>query len=106
MIYLASPYSHPSSTVRALRYHAVAEFVAKRFGTDVIFSPIVYTHYMADMNALPTDAASWQNFNDNMQRAASETWVLKLPGWGQSLGVTHEIEYARALGQDVIYFEA
>jgi hypothetical protein len=106
MIYLASPYSHPDAAVRQQRYEAVATFVAERFGGRVIFSPIVYSHNMAVAYDLPLDAAAWQRFNNAMQYAAKETWVLMLPGWEQSRGVQYEIEFAKQFDHEITYVEA
>lgn len=106
MIYLASPYSHKHAYMRALRYKAVEKFVAERFGHAIIFSPILYTHHMARRQELPTDAASWKFFNDQMMNLATIMWVLMIPGWKESLGVQNEIAYANDIGLPIEYIEA
>ena len=97
-IYLASPYSDRDSTVEAYRYQEAMRFCAEQMTSRPhihIFSPIVYGHQMAKQYDLPGDAAWWQNFNLKFMNNCSQMWVLKLPGWDTSLGVTAEIEYAR-----------
>lgn len=106
MIYLASPYSHPIQRFRDARYLAVERFVAERFGKQIIFSPILYTHNMAKAHVLPTDAESWRFFNDQMMHLATVMWVLKLHAWQESLGVQHEIAYAKDIGLPIEYIEA
>jgi hypothetical protein len=106
MIYLASPYSHPRPDIRAMRYEAAAALVAKHFGKLTIFSPIVYTHHMAKTHTLPLDAESWKHFNEEMMMLCDAIWVLMLPGWRESIGVTAEIAFAERLNQPIQYIEA
>lgn len=106
MIYLASPYSHPRSDIRAMRYEAAEAYVARHFGKLVIFSPIVYTHHMAKTHQLPLDAAAWEHFNHEMMELASSIHVLMLPGWKDSLGVQAEIAWGEAREYEIKYIEA
>lgn len=106
MIYLASPYSDPSPIVREHRFEVAQYFTAywlKR-GT-IVFSPIVYCHDLAIAHSLPTDFAFWQNFNEKMLNRATELWVLRLPGWENSIGVNSEILRASALALPVTYHD-
>lgn len=104
MIYLASPYSHPDPAIRWRRYHAAARFVAQEIwlGTP-LFSPICYAHHMANEHGLPLDAESWRPFNEYMIRNSYEMWVLRSPGWEESLGVNMEIDFAHQLNIPVIF---
>jgi len=36
---------------------------------------------------------------------AEELWVLMLPGWGGSVGVSAEIDYAKNIGLHIIYHQ-
>ena len=106
MIYLASPYSSPIPEAQHHRFVSARNFVAHCFNEGVaVFSPVVYAHEMAGAVGLPTDANSWYNFNIAMQRQAEATFVLLLPGWKESKGVTAEIRIANLLRMPVAYFD-
>jgi len=104
MIYLASPYSHPDPIVRRLRYEQTRRFTheAIQLGA-VLFSPIVYCHHFSTEHGAPTDAASWQAFNEWMMSRSEACWVLTLPGWAESVGVTAEIRYFQSTDKPVFY---
>ena len=105
MIYLASPYSSPIPEAHQLRFEkaraACVHFMAQ--GVNV-FSPIVYAHEMASAFALRTDANFWFKFNSDMIRASEAMFVLCLPGWESSKGVTIEIKQARAVLMPLHFF--
>ena len=106
MIYLASPYSDPSPGVRELRFVLAREATLKllqRGSSQVIFSPIVYSHQFA--NSLGGDFGSWKEFDLSMIDIADEVWVLKLDGWEQSHGVWNEIENAKLNDKPVKYLD-
>ena len=95
-IYLASPYSHESETIRHLRFKAVEKVTvyllkARRW----VYSPIVHCHELSVANRLPSDAAHWEDYNKCMLSSAHEMYILELPGWEKSKGVTMERAYAR-----------
>lgn len=104
MIYLASPYSHPSVTTMLARYYAAKKFTTKQLQSGVaIFSPIVYGRQME--GEMGTAAADWASFNDNMLPLCEEVWVLCLQGWMDSIGVAAEIKLAELHDIPVRYFE-
>jgi hypothetical protein len=96
MIYLASPYSHPSEIIRHRRYLIVSEFVWQTMQEKNIclFSPIVYCHEFSRLYKAPTDAGFWTWFNLRMFDCCDELWILSLSGWQTSIGVTEEIRWA------------
>lgn len=104
MIYLASPYSHPSEAVREHRFIMARHFTVQmiRLGKP-IFSPIVYGKEMESQ--IGTDFISWQRLNDAMIRACSMFLVLRLDGWEESGGVEHEIKLAKSLGLTINYVD-
>lgn len=103
MIYLASPYSHPSPNVRELRFRKTAEFMLKQAAKGTfIFSPIVYLHSISWMIPETFDV---QAFDDRCLRACSSLWVLKLPGWEESVGIRHELALAQKLELPVTFLE-
>lgn len=104
MIYLASPYSHASPTVRQERYEAARDYTAQCIHEGQrIFSPIVYAHELAIFHNLPFTADYWEQFNREMILAAGKVRVLKLSGWDLSLGVRSEIALATGLSIPVEY---
>jgi hypothetical protein len=107
MIYLASPYSAPAQPgLEVWRFNETARFVAHHFRLGVpLFSPIVYCHAVARQNRLPGHADFWKFLNDEMLSRASEMWILMLPGWKESKGITYELEYAINAGIEIRYKE-
>jgi nucleoside 2-deoxyribosyltransferase len=104
MIYLASPYSHPSADVRHDRFLAAKAATLRLLKAGhLVFSPIVYGHQFADL--LGTDFEAWRTFDLAMIDRCAELWVLKLGGFSQSSGVWNEIEYANAIGKPVKYLD-
>lgn len=97
MIYLASPYSHPDELIRRTRFLLAEEFVAKHF-PEHIYSPIVHYHELAIRHSLPTDFETWRRINFDMIRRADEFWILDIPGWEDSKGVTGETKFAMECG--------
>lgn len=101
MIYLASPYTG-SAIAETNRAIAVRSFVEDMLWEGLpVFSPIVYTAAFPDF---PGHFEAWQFLNDTAIANCTELWVLCLPGWEASRGVTHEIALARQLGKTVRYF--
>lgn len=104
MIYIASPYSHPSAYVRALRYKQVRLFTMAAIKNGfAAFSPIMYMHEAAVEYDLPKDAAFWHNFNMQFLRKADSLTVLMLDGWMESKGVSSEISTAQHIHIPVNY---
>lgn len=106
LIYLASPYSHPDSAIQESRFIEVCRVAAAMMREGhLIFSPIAHSHPIAMAGSLPTDWEFWRKYDHAMLDAASELWVLKIPGWDESQGVQAEIVYAIALGKPIIFQE-
>lgn len=98
-IYLASPYSDKSRTVRHGRYLQVAETTAELLRQGLhVYSPIVHCHELAERHNLPKDFAFWEKYNFAMLEQASALHILELEGWEQSKGVRGEIQFAVKTG--------
>jgi len=97
MIYLASPYSHSDPLIRKTRFLLAEEFVAKNF-PEHIYSPVVHYHELSLRHNIPGDFATWQKINFDMIRRADEFWILDIPGWEDSVGVTAEAKFALDCG--------
>lgn len=94
MIYLASPYTHPSKAVEAERYQQTLQaFATLCLAGAVVYSPIVSCHPAAVAYGMPTDAKWWEGFNREFMLACDRLIVLRLAGWEQSVGVRDEIAF-------------
>jgi hypothetical protein len=104
LIYLASPYTHEEKSVRQYRYE-VAKRVTKRLIDDNyrIFSPIVYTHNMANENEVEFD--KWLDLDICMINRSNALAVLPLPGYEISKGVLHEVDYANNINIPLVMLE-
>lgn len=99
MIYLASPYSHPDAIIRRTRFLLAEQVTAELMRQGLtIYSPIVHNHELAIKFRLATDFSFWQNYCLGMLRLASEVYVLDIPGWDASRGVTKELDFATECG--------
>ena len=104
LIYLASPYSHPSEAVRNYRYLNARKLVIEKLCEGIaIFSPIVYGHDME--TAIGTAYEPWQTLNDVMLEKCDEVWVLCDYDWQKSRGIRHEIDLAKKLEKPVKFFD-
>jgi hypothetical protein len=104
LIYLASPYSHPSEAVRHFRYLNARRVTIKLLEQDVaVFSPIVYGKDME--TAIGTVFEAWQVLNDTMIAKCDEVVVLCDDGWKKSRGIGHEIKLATQLGKPVRFMD-
>lgn len=98
-VYIASPYTDDDPAVETWRHDQALHFTAENLAAGVTcFSPIVHCRPIAITRTLPGDFEFWQRHNFAWLAGARELWVLMLPGWGDSDGVTAEIEEARRLG--------
>lgn len=104
LIYLASPYTHPSPSVRQQRYESAIQAVAHliRHGHNVI-SPIVHSHPVAQACDLPGDFEFWQKQCIALLSKCDRVVVLTLPGWEHSRGIDAELTYAIANNIPVAY---
>jgi hypothetical protein len=105
MIYVASPYSHPSAQVREDRAYQVGTFTAiKVQQRHIVYSPIASWHHLAKEHNMPGDFGFWNWLNFEFLDRSSEMWVLCLDGWRESTGVQAEIKYMEGRGLPVRYF--
>jgi len=105
-IYVASPYTSDDSRIVEERFEAAEKFVVKALNSgDMVYSPIVHCHAIADKYEMPIDFSFWSNYNKAMLSTASEIWVLQLDGWEDSKGVKAEVEFAIECGIEVRYVE-
>lgn len=106
VIYVASPYTHPSPEVREQRYELAFRYTASLLqDSRIAFSPIVYGHEFAERGFANTDYRFWQRFNDQMLKASTVLHQLTLPGWRDSRGCAHERGLAADLGIHIEYID-
>lgn len=104
-IYLASPYSDQSSTMRQIRTDAVAIATADLMAAGhVVFSPVVHGHALDHL--LKETHAFWMKQCFGMLEKADALYILKLDGWQHSAGLLQEFDYATQKGMPIHYLES
>lgn len=100
LLYLACPYSHPDSNVRAHRAVLASVMTARLMGMGyAVFSPISHGHAVCEIApAVGTDADSWSYLNDSVLADSDALVVLALPGCMESVGIRQEVAMAAELG--------
>ena len=107
LIYLASPYSHPSEETRIERFRSVCATAAKLMAKGYkIFSPIAHTHPIAEAGQLPTGWDYWDSYDRAILSCCKEIWVLRLKGWEFSKGIGAELDIAKELGLTIRFLTA
>ena len=106
MIYVASPYTHPDPAIRQERYEQVRDFCARvqPMFNDPLYSPIVHWHDAAVCNEMPTEAEFWWRHNSQMLDLSKMLIVYAIEGYGDSVGVTQEVNYAMDKGLKLEYY--
>lgn len=97
LIYLASPYSHPSDKVKDRRAKQVSKVAARlmKHGYN-IYCPIAETVMVAQAgNIKNTDWEFWKDQDIPKLERCDELWVVGLKGWENSVGVAAEMQFAK-----------
>lgn len=107
LVYLASPYSYKADAeLMQYRYEenlrVLTEFTLQGIA---VFSPIVTSHNMSAKYKLPCTFDFWQNIDFAAIDHCSHLYVMMLPDWDKSIGVTAEIAYAKKSGKKIVYLE-
>lgn len=104
-IYLGSPYSlYPDHDEAAdIVAAAAAGLMAQGI---VVYSPIAHGHYVSQRGDLPTSWEFWKAQCQPLIDAASALAVLKMEGWGQSVGLQYEIGEFRRAGKPVVFLDS
>lgn len=106
LVYLACPYSSPDRDIRVARFEAVNKMTAVLMNKGLsVFSPISMSHPIAEQCSLPGDWQFWAKFDTDFISCCNTLYVLTIPGWKESTGVTAEIGIAEKLGIPVIYLD-
>jgi hypothetical protein len=106
LTYLATPYMHIDNRIMKDRFDAVT-FAAGRLMSKgkIIFSPITHCHPIAQLHDLPRDWEFWKTFDTVYLNCSKEMYILGLPGWEGSTGVTAERQIMRELNRPVFLLD-
>jgi len=105
LIYLAAPYTHDDAVVRQERVNKVNEMTAKLLNQGLfILSPLTQSESLLEYG-LPSDWGFWRDYDLNIITRCDELWVLRLPGWAASIGVTEEAQFAADQGIPIRYID-
>jgi hypothetical protein len=103
--YLACPYSKGTPDTRRARFEAATHVAAKLIQQGlVVFSAVTMTHPIDLILAAEGETLGsnyWITFDLSFMQACSELFVLELPGWDKSLGVSREIQFFSEQGLPV-----
>lgn len=103
--YIATPYTRYCKGLEEAWKAAccvTAEFI--RRGVPV-YSPIAHTHPVAIYGGIdPVDHALWMKADQAVMEAASDLYVIQMPGWNESKGVEMEIAEFKRTQKPITYF--
>lgn len=108
LTYLACPYSHKSSTVRAFRFRAATQAAAwwmEKYPRSNVFSPITHSAPLHDIAGMRGDWSFWKRIDTEYLRVSRRLVVLKIPGWEESVGVQAEIRLAKQMDIPIVYLD-
>lgn len=106
MIYLACPYSHDDPGIMEARF----EYVTKVAGHlikqgEIVYSPITNSHQINKVANIGGTWADWEKFDLTLLSKCDRLMVVCIPGWGKSIGVAAEINYAKNNLKSVTYLD-
>lgn len=104
-VYLGSPYSLYPDYDEAADIVAAAAAGLMAQGL-VVYSPIAHGHYVSQQGDLPTSWEFWKAQCQPLIDAASALAVLKMEGWGKSVGLQYEIGEFRRAGKPVVFLDS
>jgi hypothetical protein len=105
-VYVATPYSKYDGGIEAAWLEACKVTADLLRRGICAYSPIAHTHPIAIYGRIdPLDHDIWLPFDAAMMDAATECYVIEMPGWHQSKGVLHEIERFKSQGKPVRHFQ-
>lgn len=106
LVYLAHPYSHKNEEVEKLRLQAAAE-AAYSITTNrlYVYTPVVYGQRVNDLIKMELGLPYWAAHDLVMLERCNKMYILKLPGWAESVGVAWESAFARSRGKGVVHIE-
>jgi nucleoside 2-deoxyribosyltransferase len=107
LIYLASPYSAPTTRQRNARYKKVCRKAAELMleGHEV-FCPIAHSHPIETIGMTERQNGDWWLKQDfAVLEHCKKLVVYKMKGWENSYGIKREIDFAELAGIPVEFIE-
>jgi hypothetical protein len=102
--YLAVPFSHANPTIKWQRFVACTKVAARMTTSGItVFSPITHSAPLELIGGVTGSWDLWQLHDTRYLNCCKELFVLTIPGWSTSTGVTAEREYAKRIGIPVYY---
>jgi cbb3-type cytochrome oxidase subunit 1 len=107
LVYLCSPYSYKADeALMEWRYQENLRVLTELTLQGIpVFSPIVTSHNMSAKYKLPCTFDFWEKVDFGVIDHCSHIYVMMLPDWDKSIGVTKELEYAKKIGKEIVYLD-
>lgn len=105
LFYICSPYTHKEKWKEYERYQTVTKFSIELFLKGYhVFSPISYNApWLEYTTKLDGQWKLWESFDKNFVSRCDALIVLMMDGWGDSIGIKAEVEFAKTLNKPVFY---
>lgn len=104
-VYLAGPYNHKVRAMRVYRFETICRITKTvMLAGNIVFSPIAHSHHIGETYNLH-GWTFWKEQDLSFVNWCDELWIVMLPGWQKSVGVTEEIQEAIRLGKKIVYLE-
>jgi len=106
MIYLAAPYNDKEPSMVNYRMIKVYDTIHDlMLSNKHVTSPLLMHEVVRRFSDMPTDYTYWESYCLDILSRCDELYVLMLPGWKESKGVTSEINYCIAREVPIVYLE-
>jgi hypothetical protein len=110
LVYLGTPYSSWGARGPDGLYQAFVEasqVAARLLRAGVrVYSPIAHCHPISLYGGLdPLDYQIWLSFDEAMMAVAEAIAVAMMPGWSESKGIKHEVDYFTLAGKPVYFLD-
>lgn len=104
--YVGTPYSKYAGGIEAA-FKAACEITGRLIVKGIpVFSPIAHSHPIAEHAGIdPMSHAIWLEADRPLMEAAHGMIVVMLPGFAESHGVAHEVEYFTKAGKPVYWLD-
>lgn len=104
LIYLASPYTHPSVVLRQSRAMRIAQVAAQLVKKGLfVYSPVLHGHEI-DKWGDDIPYQYWIDLGLKMLNRCDSLYVVLLPGWKDSKGIQKEVDFAIQMQKPVYYY--
>ena len=103
LAYLAAPFSHPDPSVKKWRLQTVNQYVCKLLKEgQMVYSPLTHNVPLIELG-MQNSWDTWRELDHLMLSKCELLIVLTLEGWESSIGVSSEIEFAKANNIPIAY---